>query len=83
MDTRGIKRRRNVDLSSEDEFDDIEDTDSEDVMCSQYVYNDVFHDKSSDDDDDMLSQVCFILFCLFMLYLCNFFVRFIFWWFIS
>jgi hypothetical protein len=72
MDTRGIKRRRNVDLSSEDEFDDIEDTDSEDVMCSQYVYNDVFHDKSSDDDDDMLSQVCFILFCLFMLYLCNF-----------
>jgi hypothetical protein len=61
MDTRGTKRRRDVDLSSEDEFDDIEDTGSEDVMCSQYVYNDVFHDKSSN-DDDMLSEVCFISF---------------------
>jgi hypothetical protein len=34
MDTRGTKRHRDVDLSSEDEFDDIEDSDSEDVVFS-------------------------------------------------
>jgi hypothetical protein len=46
MDTRGRKRHRDVDLSSEDEFDDIENSGSEDVMCSQFVYDDVVHDKS-------------------------------------
>jgi hypothetical protein len=60
MDTRGRKRRRDVDLSSEDEFDDIEDSGSEDVMCSQFVHDDV-HDKSFF-DDDTLSKVCFISF---------------------
>jgi hypothetical protein len=61
MDTRGRKRRRDVDLSYEDEFDDIEDSGSEDVMCSQFVHDDVVHDKSFF-DDDTLSEVCFISF---------------------
>ena len=58
MDTRGQKKRRVAGLCSEDDFIDLEDSQSDDVMCSQYVNDDSFGDKSSS-DVEMLSEVSF------------------------
>lgn len=61
MDPRLRKRRQVLDVSSDDEIDDLEDSENEDVMCSQFVKDDVFHDKSCS-NDDMLSEVSLFLF---------------------
>lgn len=61
MDLRLRKRRRVLDVTFDDEIDDLEDSESEDVMCSQFVNDNVFHDKSCL-DDDMLSEVSLFLF---------------------
>ena len=64
MDTRGRKKRRVAGFSSEADFVDLEDSQSDDVMCSQYVNDDSFGDKSSS-DVEMLSEVSFFLFVQF------------------
>ena len=67
------KKRRVAGLCSEDDFIDLEDSQSDDVMCSQYVNDDSFGDKSSS-DVEMLSEVsffylfsCILLFYIFQL----------------
>ena len=66
MDTRGRKKRRVAGLCSEDDFIDLEDSQSDDVMCSQYVNDDSFGDKSSS-DVEMLSEVSFFYLFSFIL----------------
>jgi len=61
MDLRLRKRRRVLDVTFDDKIDDLEDSESEDVMFSQFVNDNVFHDKSYL-DDDMLSEVSLFLF---------------------
>jgi hypothetical protein len=58
METRGRKRQRVVDLSSQDDLDDLVDSENEDVMCGQFYDDDEFEDKSCS-DDEMLCEVCF------------------------
>jgi len=58
MDTRGQKKRRVAGFSSEADFVDFGDSQSDDVMCSQYVNDDSFGDKSSS-DVELLSEVSF------------------------
>ncbi|CAD6225644.1 unnamed protein product [Miscanthus lutarioriparius] len=55
METRTRKRHHVVDFSSEDDFLDLDDNDSDDVMCSLPVNEEVLGDKSSY-DDDILSE---------------------------
>lgn len=68
METRARKKRRVTNVSSQDDFVDLENSQSDDVMCSQFVDDDVYHDKSSS-DVELLSEVCFFsfffLFCLY------------------
>jgi hypothetical protein len=61
MDLRLRKRRRVLDVTFDDKIDDLEDSESEDVMFSEFVNDNVFHDKSYL-DDDMLSEVSLFLF---------------------
>ena len=70
MDTRGRKKRRVAGLCSEDDFVDLEDSQSDDVMCSQYVNDDSFGDKSSS-DVEMLSEVSFfyLFSCIILFYI--------------
>ena len=70
MDTRGQKKRRVAGLCSEDDFIDLEDSQSDDVMCSQYVNDDSFGDKSSS-DVEMLSEVSFfyLFSCIILFYI--------------
>jgi len=70
MDTRGQKKRRVAGLCSEDDFIDLEDSQSDDVMCSQYVNDDSFGDKSSS-DVEMLSEVSFfyLFSCILLFYI--------------
>ena len=70
MDTRGRKKRRVAGLYSEDDFVDLEDSQSDDVMCSQYVNDDSFGDKSSS-DVEMLSEVSFfyLFSCIILFYI--------------
>ena len=60
MDTRTRKRRRVVDLSSQDDLDDQVDSQSEDLMCGQFYDDDAFVDKSSS-DVEMFSEASFLL----------------------
>jgi hypothetical protein len=93
MDIRTRKRRRVVDLSSEDDLDDPVDSESEDVMCGQFYDDDAFVDKSSS-DVEMFSEVSFFIMIFFsffiygffhdlaLIFLCIFiFLGFIIWWF--
>ena len=70
MDTRGRKKRRVAGLYFEDDFVDLEDSQSDDVMCSQYVNDDSFGDKSSS-DVEMLSEVSFfyLFSCILLFYI--------------
>lgn len=87
MDRRPRKRRRRADVSIDDDFIELESSQSEDVMCSQFVDDDPHADKSSS-DVEILSDVSFSFFCYFLLesflfFSCNLFsfpVGFIFWW---
>ena len=63
MDTRTRKRRRVVDLSSQDDLDDQVDSESEDVMCGQFYDDDAFVDKSGS-DVEMVSEVSFFYYDL-------------------
>jgi hypothetical protein len=56
MATRARRKRRVGGLPSNDDFVDLEVSESDEVMCSQYVDNDFYDDKSSS-DDEMLSDV--------------------------
>ncbi|OQU92436.1 hypothetical protein SORBI_3001G343766 [Sorghum bicolor] len=49
METRGRKKRRVEDVCSQDEFVDLEGSQSDDVVCSQYANDDSFLNKSSSD----------------------------------
>ena len=64
------KKRRVVGLCFEDDFVDLEDSQSDDVMCSQYVNDDSFGDKSSS-DVEMLSEVSFfyLFSCILLFYI--------------
>lgn len=59
MDTRGRKKRRVEDVCSQDDFVDLEGSESDDVVCSQYVNDDSFGNKSSS-DVEMFSVVSYI-----------------------
>ena len=72
MDTSGRKKRRVAGFSSEADFVDLEDSQSDDVMCSQYVNDDSFGDKSSS-DVEMLSEVSFFKICSVLFYCFTYF----------
>ena len=72
MDTSGRKKRRVAGLCSEDDFVDLEDSQSDDVMCSQFVNDDSFGDKSSS-DVEMLSEVSFFKICSVLFYCFTYF----------
>jgi len=65
MDLRLRKRRRVLDVTFDDKIDDLEDSESEDVMFSQFVNDNVFHDKSCL-DDDMLFELVYFYFLIFL-----------------
>ena len=65
------KKRRVAGFSSKADFVDLEDSQSDDVMCSQYVNDDSFGDKSSS-DVEMLSEVSFFI-CSVVLYCFTYF----------
>jgi len=59
METRGRKKRRVEDVCSQDEFVDLEGSQSDDVVCSQYANDDSFLNKSSS-DVELFSVVSYI-----------------------
>lgn len=67
MDTRVRKRQRVVDSSSQDDDDELVDSENEDVMCGQFYDDGEFEDKSCS-DDEMLSEVYFLKPFLFYMF---------------
>lgn len=76
METRRRKRRHVVDSSSEDEFIELDGSESDDVMCSQPFDDEVPGDRENS-DNEILSDVSFFLFFPFFSFSCLFTLMFL------